>query len=302
MSIKGKCAMAAMIMTILLNSTRLDAKQIINGSFEADGSIADINTIEPNGWTDVNMPSSSFGGWIASDWSTDRFYILTLHAFWYSEFLAGDMVSISQYVDLSDANEIVFDAKLETIPSGSWDANEMSVLIFLDGEVQWQMAANGNYLNQVIPVEGITGIHKLTIGLRSNMSDEFAYTWYYPHFDNFRFNLKCGGLGFDIGDLNGDCAVNGQDYAILAEMWLQEVESGNMRNLFKGDDAGIINFCDFAVYAKTWTPAIKDLKNLADNWLYEVDANDPNNMSSEDDLGVINFDDLAILQEHWLSR
>jgi hypothetical protein len=69
----------------------------------------------------------------------------------------------------------------------------------------------------------------------------YSNTWY---FDN--------GTAPIIGDINDDCKVDGKDFAILAEQWLQSpgTPSADIAPLPGGD--GTVNFLDVAAMVENW--------------------------------------------------
>ncbi len=70
---------------------------IVNGSFEDDGYIDYISVQEPNGWSDVNVPTSQFDGQVYHYWVTDGSYNLTLYSYWYVAFEVNDIATVSQW-------------------------------------------------------------------------------------------------------------------------------------------------------------------------------------------------------------
>ena len=96
------------------------------------------------------------------------------------------------------------------------------------------------------------------------------------------------------------------DLKMFTELWLDEVDSNNEYNLFRGDDTtlyGVVNFLDFAVYADTWDGNMVDLKSLTELWLDKVNPNNEYNLFRGDDVGsygIVNFLDFTVLADNWL--
>jgi len=237
---------------------------IVNGSFEDDGYVRDIVATEPNGWT-VNVPSSKFVGYVYQDWPTEGTYNLTI----YSQraiFQVGDMATVSQDMELSDADQIVFDLKLASDWS-PWDPSLCSAVVLIDGDVVWNsdlldLDTEGGYRDQVCPIAGkyrTAGLHKVSLGLRIN---ETAALWerYYTHWDaiEIKCRLPCGGGALLPGDVNNDCLVDARDLMMMAATWLADVPAGSTLNLGAGDQedpngvVGIVNFFDLAVFGEYW--------------------------------------------------
>ena len=80
---------AMMLMLSAAGLAQAGVCQIVNGSFEDDGTIDDIAVQEPNGW-DVNVPSGKFTGKTDASWSTDGNFSLVFSSQWFTAFAAGD--------------------------------------------------------------------------------------------------------------------------------------------------------------------------------------------------------------------
>jgi hypothetical protein len=288
--------------------------EIVNPSFEDDGSISEtqIETTEPNGWQ-VNLPAGKFRAYVYTDWPTEGRFNLTLYSQWFVAFSAGDAATISQQVDLTKVEQIIFDLKLDTFGFTAWDPNICNAVLMIDSDVVWESNSEGSdvrgeYRDQVYKVEEkyrTEGLHELSLGLRVNV-EETLWERYVTHWDFVDCNLFCGGGGILAGDINRDCYVDMNDLQLLAEAWVAEVDPSAGTNLFRDDDLaglGTINFFDFAVLADGWVGGLADVLSLAQSWLLDVDVDDPSNVFHEDDVeagGVINFFDFAVLADAWL--
>ena len=237
--------------------------EIVNGSFEDDGTIDDIVAQEPNGW-DVNVPSGKFTGKTEASWSTDGNFSLFLSSLWFTAFVAGDAAIVSQDVFLDDVNEITFDLKLNTYTGLGWDPNNAIVFVMIDDEVVWEPNSassdiRGEYIGQSYAVEEKyrdENPHKLSFGLRINIDTEDGFFEFYRvWWDSIDCVIFCGGGGLLAGDFNRDCFVDANDLQQVTDMWLLEVDSDDKHNLFRDDDLagfGTINFFDLAILADNW--------------------------------------------------
>jgi hypothetical protein len=249
-------ALVAITMAVLLaaNSVQGQSCEIVNGSFEDDGYIADITVKEPNGW-DVNLPAGKFKGFVDNDWSTDPSYSLTLRTQTWKTFSNGDTATVSQEVDLTDANEILFDLKLE-----NWNSDKVSAVMLVDSDVVWDSneLGSGTYYDQIYTVEDKYrdgAQHTVSFGIRAKVS-EMLYVFYVTKWDYIECTEFCGGGGLLAGDFDHNCYVDINDLELFAEVWLSEVEKYDRYNLFKGDDGaddgGTVTFSDFAVFGLNW--------------------------------------------------
>ena len=239
------------------------ACEIINGSFEGDGSIADITKREPNGW-EPNVPSGKFTGSIDASWSTDGNFNLFLSSQWFTAFDANDTAMVSQDVFLDDVNEITFDLKLDTYSGSGWDPNIATAVVMIDDEIVWEpnIASpdiRGEYIGQSYAVEDKyrdENPHKLSLGLRINIDTQSGFFEFYRvRWDSINCIVYCDGGGLLAGDFNRDCLVDAGDLQQAAGVWLLEVESGNKYNLYRDDDLediGTVNFYDLAILADNW--------------------------------------------------
>jgi hypothetical protein len=309
---------AVIVMVLACNNMKAAVSEIVNGSFEDDGYIADITVQEPNGWSDVNVPVDKFAGWVSSDGVTDGYFNLTLYSYWYVGFEAEDIAMVSQDVCLTDVNEIVFDLKLQTYPFNQWDPGKRSAVVMIDGAEIWDSDdylpdAGGVYRGRVVVDFVDRNMHKLSLGIKADANETLldVDTMYYAHWDSVKFNCHCGGSGFLLEDFSRNCYVDMSDVQILANVWLNEVVSDDdpngRYNLYRNDEIdpqGFINFFDFAVFAGTGDVNMPELKILVEKWLDTVDPDDEYNLYHVDDIHpfrIINFLDFAIFADSWLA-
>lgn len=248
-----------MVVLLAVNGVQAQTCQIVNGSFEDDGWI-DFPPApnEPNGW-DVNIPDyNKFDGYIHRDWPTDRIYNLTFFSQW-TTYTAEDKAIVSQEIDLTDANEIVFDLRLDTdwLP---WDPNMASAIVSIEEDVVWDSndRRSGEHPNEVYTVEDKYrdgAPHTVSFGLRIKVTGGL-YQSYYTDWDDLKCTEFCGGGGLLAGDFNHDCYVDYNDLELFADVWLTEVEKYDRYNLCEGDDGaddgGIVTLCDFVIFASNW--------------------------------------------------
>jgi len=254
---------ATMLILFAADSAQAGVCEIVNGSFEDDGTIDDIVAQEPNGW-DVNVPSGKFTGKTETSWSTDGRFSLSLSSQWFTAFDANDAGTVSQDVFLDDVNEITFDLKLNTWSGLGWDPNIAIVVVLIDDEVVWEPNSassdiRGVYASQSYTVEDKyrdENPHKLSFVLRINVdtADGF-FEFYRVWWDSIDCVIYCGGGGLLAGDFNRDCFVDANDLQQVTDVWLLEVDSDDKHNLFQDDDLdgfGTINFFDLAIFADNW--------------------------------------------------
>jgi hypothetical protein len=306
---------ATMLMLFAAGLAQAGVCEIVNGSFEDDGTIDDIVAQEPNGW-DVNVPSGKFTGKTEASWSTDGSFSLFLSSQWFRAFAAGDSAIVSQDVFLDDVNEITFDLKLGTYSGLGWDPNNATAVVLIDDEIVWEPNSassdiRGVYTGQSYAVEDKyrdENPHKLSFGLRINIDTEDGFFEFYRvWWDSIDCVIYCNGGGFLAGDFNRDCYVDTNDLKLAADLWLDEVDSKGRFNLFQGDDLaglGTINFSDFAIFAEGWDGNAAELEMFAQKWLNEVALDDQYNLFKGDDIeskGIVNFFDFSIFADNWLS-
>jgi hypothetical protein len=300
----------AIATVLMLCSQAAVAGAIKNGSFEEPGVVLwpplTPNNC-PNDWNDINLPTNKFSGWVSYEWSSDETYSLTLFSLGNKVFNVNEIGMISQDVPLTigEVDEITFDIRLYT-SSGGWNPNMRRAVVCIDGEVVWESNdvgpdVRGEYYDQyfVVPEKYKDGQpHRLSLGVRID-SNALTSIAYYTDWDNVNSTTYCGGFGLLAADLDRDCYVDFFDLAMLADVWLAEVQSNDKWNLFRGEPDGFINFYDFAVYAGTYTGDMDDLAGLTDIWLEKVEPDNEYNLYTGDDLGIINFFDFIVFAEEW---
>jgi len=308
-----KAMVFGIIMVALLAANRVQADvcEIINGSFEDDGWINDITVKEPNGW-DVNVPAGEFLGYVHRDWPTEGIYNLTLYTDYYNTFEVNDMATVSQGLNLTDVNEIIFDLKLQT-DSLTWDPSKVRAIVLIDDDIVWNSnnLSSGVYYNRIYTVEDKYrdgNLHKFALGIKVKVAGRLWRT-YYTHWDFIECTGFCGGGGLLAGDFDRNCFVDINDLKSMAEVWLDELALDDRHNLFHDDDiiessGGIVSFLDFAVFADSWDGDLADLQWLVEKWLQQVGLDDEHNLFKGDDVqagGIINFFDFAIFADNWLA-
>jgi len=312
-------AVIGVMMVVLLatNPVQAAACEIVNGSFEDDGKQIDFppGPNEPNGW-DVNIPDySKFKGSIDSNWPTDCNYNSTLYSEWIVPFDANDMATISQKVNLTDANKIIFDVNLDTYTHTAWDPMICTAILKIDNDTVWESNSVGSdvrdeYFNQSYVIEDKYRdgeLHTLSFGIRINVKTDGFWERYFTNWDFIECRGFCGDGGLLAGDFNRDCYVDFNDLNYIAQLWLdEEVEPENQCNLFRDDDSegdgGTVTFRDFAVFSNNWDGYIADLAGLAEKWLQQVEIDDEHNLFTGDDInsrGNINFLDFSVFAKDW---
>jgi len=247
-----------MVVLLAVNQAQAAGCQIVNGSFEDNNDIPDITVQEPNGW-DVNIPAGAFLGYVDDDWVTDANWNLTLYTNYFHTFEVNEMAMVSQDVNLTDANEIIFNLRLET-DTHEWDPSKASAFVLIDGDVVWDSndLSSGEYYDQSYTVEDKyrdETLHTLSFGIRVKVAERLWRTYYtdWDYIECTEF-YECGGLL--AGDINRDCYVDLYDLKIMADLWLSEIKTYYRCNLFTGDDTGddggTVTFRDFAVLGLNW--------------------------------------------------
>jgi hypothetical protein len=236
---------------------------------------------------------------VLNDWPTDGFYNLTIASNWYTGFDVNDIAIVSQDVSFKDVKRIIFDLMLDT--SGSaWNPDKRTVVIMVDDVIIWQCSDTSEPTdNRIIDVNFNDGkIHRLSLGLMSKAKENWwnVDTIYYAYWDYIAFD--CRGLGVFEGDFNRDCVVDFNDYAMMANLWLEDVEPDSKYNLYT---YGVINFRDYAVLADIRdSNDLSDVESFTSIWLDEVETNNQWNLYKGDDDRVVNLSDLAVFVEDWL--
>ena len=254
---------AIMLMLSAAGLANAEVCEIVNGSFEDDGTINDIMAQEPNGW-EPNVPSGKFTASIDAAWSTAGRFSLDIYSQWFTAFDANDAAMVSQDIFLDDVNEITFDLKLNTYTGSGWDPNIATAVVMIDDEIVWEPNSaspdiRGEYVGQSYAVEEKFrdgNPHKLSVGLRINIDTQSGFFEFYRvKWDSIDCVIYCGGGGLLAGDFNRDCFVDANDLEQVTDVWLLEVDSDDKHNLYRDDDLagfGTINFFDLAILADNW--------------------------------------------------
>jgi hypothetical protein len=269
-----------MLLLLTAGLARAGDCEIVNGSFEVDGLIADVAAQGPNGW-EPNVPSGKFTGSIDASWSTEGNFNLLLSSIWFKAFDANDTAMVSQDVFLDDVNEITFDLKLDTYTGLAWNPNIATAVVMIDDDIVWEPNSasqdiRGEYIGQSYDVEDKFrdgNPHKLSVSLRINIDTQSGFFEFYrARWDSIDCVIFCDGGGLLAGDFNRDCLVDVSDLQQVADVWLLQVESADKYNLYRDDDiegVGTINFYDLTILSDNW---------LLDSYLeqQEVDAGNGN--------------------------
>jgi hypothetical protein len=189
---------------------------------------------------------------------------LLISSQWFKAFTAGERAIVSQDVFLDDVNEITFDLKLDTYTGYRWDPNNATAVMMIDDGIVWEpnrasSDIRGEYIGQSYAVEDKyrdDNPHKLSFGIRINIDTAAGFFEFYRvRWDSIECVIFCNGGGLLAGDFNRDCYVDVDDLQQAANVWLFEVESGDIHNLYREDDLagfGTINFFDLAILADNW--------------------------------------------------
>lgn len=243
-----RTALIAVAIIALLGANQACANVcgMINGSFEDDGWV-DFPPPpgEPNGW-DVNVPAGEFYGYIHRDWPTEGTYNLTLTTNYFNTFEVNDIATVSQELDLTDVNEIIFDLRLDT-DSSVWDSTKARAVVMIDGDLVWESdgLSDGEYLDQAYKVEDKyrdEALHTLSLGIRVIAAGRL-YRTYYTDWDY----IECTGFTYLAEDFNSDGFVNFLDLAELANYWGETAPAEY--DLFPD---GIIDLNDLGVFVQNW--------------------------------------------------
>jgi hypothetical protein len=246
-------AKVAAVMIVVSATECFGLSLIRNGSFEADGPIADIKAVSPQFW-DVNAPTN-FGGDVSGPALSDGFYALGLFAS--GAFTAGQEAFVSQkQVDCSDANEIILDLYLASYKYGleyPWDGTKCTAFVKIDDDVVWESNSTATGPdNVIIPVASYkdSQLHTLTLGMKV-IADGTLPRAQWAIWDSVRFDAYCEGGGYLSGDINHDCYVDMADMGFMADDWL---DANMPAGLHRADIAwdGTINLADFALLAEQW--------------------------------------------------
>ena len=296
-----RIVLMAVIIMLLSGKSQAGVSVVVNGSFENDGPINPITEEDTpqKWWCDANLPSGQFGGSVSdTGWATHGDCYLALYSYDWEEFDVNDMAIISQWVELEDVNEIIFDVNLSTYWDEPWDPAKRTAVLLIENKIVWESSnegadVRGDYFDQTYTVDPnykVPGLQKLSLGIRANVYEFMSFVYYRVQWDFVKFDTHCGGFGYLPEDLNQDCYVNMLDLEMLAGQWLAE-DPNEEYDLYRD---GIVDFRDFAFFAEYWM-CNTYWENWQDDNCYELGllATDLNGD------GIVNFRDFAILAKDW---
>lgn len=155
--------------------------RILNPSFEANysGSTTAANWAKTNSGP-VNLEVSYSN--TASPLPTEGTRYATLWTDWTTHSV-GEFMRISQSVDFTGINTLMFDAVLTKSNGYDW-ANAIRAEVRIDGTPVWSSTAMGAHRDQSIDVSALTGIHVIDLGCNVIASGTYGAQW--ACFDNLR--------------------------------------------------------------------------------------------------------------------
>ena len=277
------------ILILLVPLSCQAASWIFNGSFEDNNDLIDITEDPLVGW-DANIHDNFMGEtW---DWNSDGQYCLKLSSegFYNADFVAGQQATVSQQVDLTDANKIIFDIYLSSYFYENWDGTKFTAFINIDNSPNdiWTSAidANGLYYDVNIPVDFLTGTHTLYLGIRAEVTGDLL-DYYEAYWDFVKFDTYCGGRGYLASDLNLDCYVDFIDFGLMANKWFRS-DLTPADNYLDLEPDGSMNMFDITILAEQWL--------LCTDWADSNCSNVPLDLSADINIdGIVNFGDYGIL-------
>ncbi len=161
--------------------SEIEVNRIQNAGFESSEGWAYYES-SPDFWYYLPRESPS--------WHTEGDACLLCYNSYAGDFLAGDYLSFSQDVDLTDIAQIRFDAKLD----GGSDAPEgcFGISVHVDGTEEWLETGYTQYLDQAIDVSALLGVKTIEIRQQAlkaliGGSDRGVRSWW----DNFRTYAQC---------------------------------------------------------------------------------------------------------------
>lgn len=149
--------------------------RIIDADFEAGSSSWAVGqTSASGGGTHHHTTASAF---VTSGDASTYFYTFNNSP---TTIPAGARRSYTQSVDLTGIDQIIFDAKKR-------NGTHIEQRVLIDGTPVWSNATVGEFLNQVIDVSALSGVHVLELDMNVTVSgSNYASEW--VHFDNLRVN------------------------------------------------------------------------------------------------------------------
>ena len=100
-------------------------------------------------------------------------------------FANGDYGSISQSVDFTSIDSVIFDSELHTAPGNPAWQSIFEAVVLIDSTLVWSANVLGTFLNQTINTTSFSGNHTLDFRVRAIGSGVDAHSNHF-HFDNIR--------------------------------------------------------------------------------------------------------------------
>lgn len=255
----------------------------INNPFSYSFAVDPVSSnIVGNGAFDLNNY-----GWnnasLSSDGSSDQ-HVLWLTAHYY--FAAKDVYQILE-LPLTKKMMLSFDYRL----NDSID-DAANLVITLEGLPIAQLdniQSSDTYQNfsAVVSNPNFAGLKNAKLSFVLTSSGD---TWFYVD------NVSLINIGVSA-DLDNNGAVDLFDLNLIANQWLLEELSYDVAT--NGHD-GIVNFLDWAHFAKSWQGDFNNVKNFSSQWLDNGAYNADIAPQPSGD-GIVNFLDFALFAEKWLN-
>ena len=118
---------------------------------------------------------------VTTPFPTNGLLWLNTFTYYQTAHVAGDYVRVTQSVDFTGANTMIFDALLRS--SGTWSGTIIAEAR-IDGVAVWSRTAQGTYLDQAVNVSGYTGVH--TLEFRNTVTTAGTYDSQWAMWDNVR--------------------------------------------------------------------------------------------------------------------
>lgn len=298
MGMKSRIFAVLAVSMICCGISRGTVSIVKNGSFENDGFIGAITQdSRPEHWCDISFDEAQFGAYTDQIfWSTHGDYSLIMYTNLFTTFEPNDAFTMSQFVYLADAGEIIFDLYLAATDSYSWDPNVVTARVLIDDTEIWNSDgldyAAGWFAGQIkVDVNQMfrdENFHKLSLQLQTDVGN-LPFTQYIAQWDSVMFDTFCNNTGPQPADFNEDGIVDIYDLKVLTDGWLTAEPD------LTGD--GYVNFADFASFAGVWLSEEQaeipcDTFFLEPDFiLFDADLNDD---------GIVDYYDVFILCSDWL--
>lgn len=161
---------------------------LVNGSFEDDNANIFLDFGNITGWSDnVGGP---YGGEVGTTsfvdaYVTDGIYGARIFAETTGTFTSGQEAHLSQSVDLTNVDGILFDYRLRTPGGGAWTSNLLATLL-VGGNQLWSSQTNETVTNQFVDVSSFTGMTNIEFRLQALTSfSSNGNSWWFQ-IDNVR--------------------------------------------------------------------------------------------------------------------